>query len=110
MIGWLDAWLERLRSSLESWLRCRRARSLSRRYAAEGRPSPNLRAFQETRKAAIPADACAKATRWWSDHDAHVRRLLKSEGAIAYPPTGSDVYRPELWRPPHWRWFERTSH
>ncbi len=52
----------------------------------------------------------AAALLWYSKHKEHVDRLLKSkEAETAYPPSGSDAYRPELWRPPHWRWLMDTT-
>lgn len=48
-----------------------------------------------------------RARAWRDEHTDHVQRLLNStDGAcLIYPPSGSDVVHPELWRPPHWRWL-----
>jgi hypothetical protein len=59
---------------------------------------------------AVPADAILKAQAWRSQHAKHAARLIagKEGEKAAYPPSGSDVSRPELWRAPHWRWLEMT--
>jgi hypothetical protein len=49
--------------------------------------------------------ARAKAAVWRAEHEQHVSGLIASDGP-AYPPCGSDLMRPELWRPPHWRWLK----
>lgn len=43
---------------------------------------------------------------WYAQHGAHVDRLATEFGPV-YEPTGSDAYRPELWKPAHWRWFKQ---
>lgn len=56
-------------------------------------------------------DWAAKAGLWYKDHKAYVDRLLKSTHNL-YPPTGSDLYEPALWKAAHWAWFlekERTA-
>jgi hypothetical protein len=37
----------------------------------------------------------------------HVRAITK-ESHFTVPPTGSDLFRPELWKGMHWRWFLET--
>lgn len=44
------------------------------------------------------------AAKWQSQHARIVDALL-AEAGEAYPPTGSDVGRPELWEAAHWKWF-----
>jgi hypothetical protein len=44
------------------------------------------------------------ARRWRSERPDHVRLIAAGDG-VAYPPSGSDLHRPELWRAPHWRWL-----
>ena len=46
-----------------------------------------------------------KARLWRGQHADHVGRLTKSDGN-AYPPSGSDAHRPELWKAEHWRWLK----
>lgn len=46
-----------------------------------------------------------KSIDFYSKHFSHVTDLIKSaEGS--YSPSGSDLFRPELWKPSHWRWFK----
>lgn len=56
----------------------------------------------------IPYTASLDAAAWWDGHKPHVDRLIKSQegSGSAYPPSGSDQYHPELWKAPHWRWFD----
>jgi hypothetical protein len=45
---------------------------------------------------------------WYHEHQKHVEKLITEYGVLgkdSYAPTGSDVIRPELWEPAHWRWF-----
>jgi len=49
-----------------------------------------------------------KAFTWKHDHADHVANLMEREKCLlnnAYPPSGSDLFKPELWKPAHWRWF-----
>lgn len=48
-----------------------------------------------------------RAEAFYAAHRAHVDRLMagaESQGQ-AYAPSGSDVFRPDLWKAPHWRWY-----
>lgn len=56
----------------------------------------------------LPRGARVAAAQWWSEHKAHVHRLIvgPDDRGAAYPPSGSDVFHPELWRAPHWRWLD----
>lgn len=45
-----------------------------------------------------------KATAWQTKHNEHVKRLIK-EADTSYPPSGSDMFHPELWKRAHWKWF-----
>lgn len=45
-----------------------------------------------------------KALDWYNTHEKHVTELIRS-GDNDYPPSGSDMLKPELWKPAHWRWF-----
>ena len=46
---------------------------------------------------------------WGHDHADHLSNLLEEDyckfvtNKIA--PSGSDLFKPELWKPCHWRWF-----
>lgn len=44
------------------------------------------------------------ACHWFHDHSYHVAGLVKDKGANVAP-VGSDLFRPELWKDIHWRWF-----
>lgn len=48
--------------------------------------------------------ALSGAKRWRAKHELHVSRLVAS-GTSSYPPSGSDAFRPELWKPAMWRWL-----
>jgi hypothetical protein len=48
------------------------------------------------------------AMTWKSDHEEHVGRLTASTGR-AFPPSGSDCFRPELWKPEHWNFLFSTE-
>jgi hypothetical protein len=48
------------------------------------------------------------AREWRAKHEPHVERLIVG-GHIAYPPSGSDIFRPELWKPAMWRWLARQE-
>ena len=58
----------------------------------------------------IPDDfppQCIEAARmWWGDHKRHVGALIRNASS-AYPPTGTDRYRPELWKDSHWAWLDK---
>ena len=45
-----------------------------------------------------------RAFTWRHDHADHVANLLKDcKDKVA--PSGSDIFRPELWKSIHWKWF-----
>ena len=48
------------------------------------------------------------ANNWRLDHQKHVESLIDN-AEKSYPPDGSDVTHPALWRGPHWRWFKETQ-
>jgi hypothetical protein len=53
-------------------------------------------------------DDAIRAIRWYRQHMAHVERLMSSKSGAdsgAFPPSGSDCLRPELWKAGHWRWL-----
>lgn len=45
-----------------------------------------------------------KAFLYHFEHREHINNLIKNE-TKSYPPSGSDCFRPELWKAAHWRWF-----
>lgn len=49
-----------------------------------------------------------KAEKYRTEHSSHVRGLI-SYANYSYAPSGSDVFRPELWKPAHWKWFKETE-
>ena len=49
-----------------------------------------------------------RAMAWWEAHESHVGRLIAGTRA-AYPPSGSDKSRPELWKDAHWLWLARRE-
>lgn len=52
------------------------------------------------------ARALGAAREWRDAHRAHVD-ALSADGILVYPPSGSDIFKPELWKPPMWRWLAR---
>jgi hypothetical protein len=45
-----------------------------------------------------------RAREWYAEHKAHVDRLMEDCNQ-AWPMSGSDIARPELWKPAAWNWF-----
>lgn len=56
----------------------------------------------------IPASAIEAAKKWRSKHFTHVLSLVV-RGDATYPPSGSDVIRPELWKASHWKWLQEIE-
>jgi hypothetical protein len=46
-----------------------------------------------------------KANDWWDKYKSHVDSLIKSN-PLSFPPSGSDMFHPELFKAAHWRWFK----
>ncbi len=47
-----------------------------------------------------------RANQWYAKHKTHVDGLVASQRPmLCYPPSGSDILHPELWKTPHWIWF-----
>lgn len=46
----------------------------------------------------------SKADAYYSAHTQHVDRLINYT-EYSYAPSGSDMFRPELWKEAHWRWY-----
>lgn len=53
--------------------------------------------------AAERTDMMTKARTWYWNHIDHVDKLLQT--TTSYAPSGSDIFRPELWKAAHWKWF-----
>ena len=51
------------------------------------------------------ADWMGRVVAWRSEHGPHIARLI-SQADVAYPPSGSDWWHPELWKGEHWKWLE----
>lgn len=45
-----------------------------------------------------------KALSWYKEHQLHVNKLVHGK-KIEIAPSGSDMFRPELWKAIHWVWF-----
>ena len=46
--------------------------------------------------------------KWYSDHIEHVDAMVTQvdlKFKFSYAPSGSDIFHPELWKLPHWRYF-----
>jgi len=41
---------------------------------------------------------------WYNQHKIHVDRLVKGVKHL-FPMSGSDIGKPELWKPGGWKWF-----
>jgi hypothetical protein len=51
-----------------------------------------------------------KAFTWKHDYADHVAKLLdQSKYEYAVVPSGSDLFKPELWKPCHWKWFYQND-
>lgn len=48
-----------------------------------------------------------KAMAWYTEHENHVDQMLELLGVRTkgIRPSGSDMFRPELWKDIHWKWF-----
>lgn len=51
----------------------------------------------------LPKDV-ERGYRWYAQHKIHVDKIIKEEKR-EYPMSGSDISKPELWKPAAWRWF-----
>ena len=49
-----------------------------------------------------------KAMEWFQDHKSHVYSLIEKD-TPKVAPSGSDMYKPELWKGIHWKWFLDNS-
>ena len=43
--------------------------------------------------------------KWRLKYKRRVAQLISAADGHCYPPSGSDLNHPELWKPAHWRWF-----
>lgn len=52
-----------------------------------------------------------RASDWYHAHWHHVNALMKGSNQ-SYPASGSDIARPEMWKPGHWNYFfkKRDAH
>ena len=51
----------------------------------------------------------SNANIWNGKHPKHVADIrVKDE--YCYPPSGSDMWHPELWKGGHWNWLMTSSH
>lgn len=46
-----------------------------------------------------------KAKEFYDAHKAHVVSIYLAYPTVGIAPSGSDMFRPELWKGMHWRWF-----
>lgn len=52
-----------------------------------------------------------KALNWYKLHKNHVNELIKGDvrfhkkNMLYCPPSGNDIFRPELWKSGHWLWL-----
>lgn len=52
-------------------------------------------------------EVVCKAFEWRQDHARHVEELKTEASGAWYAPTGAELLKPQLWRAPHWVWFDR---
>jgi hypothetical protein len=45
------------------------------------------------------------ARSWYAEHKDHVDRLVSGPDQSSFPPSGSDCYKPELWKSGSWKWL-----
>ncbi len=48
------------------------------------------------------------AAEWQESHYEEVQEMRQSS-SYSYPPSGSDMFHPELWKPQHWRWLNQRG-
>lgn len=48
-----------------------------------------------------------RATLFMSEHREHVKALIRA-AEYSYPPSGSDRFKPELWKEAHWKWYSKN--
>ncbi len=81
------------------------------RWAAENEPDSGVLAAGGLMKPItefepeLQAELIAKARNWRNQHLDHVTDLVSVADA-EYPPSGSDAFRPELWKGAHWKWLQ----
>jgi len=93
------------RSAEETEARCHGADALRYRMV---RADEDVQNISDRSDSTIPDAAIEKAISWRASHSDHVAKLVAS-ARCAYPPTGSDVIRPELWKDAHWRWLREAQ-
>lgn len=76
-----------------------------RRLSEAGRQRGSARTTERTLMRPIQDSDKAPARAWYEEHRAHVDRMCTAYAGPAYPPSGSDCIRPELWKPAHWKWL-----
>ncbi len=47
-----------------------------------------------------------KACDWFYLHENEITIAMNNE-FVDYPPSGTDIYMPEVWKGVHWKWFMR---
>lgn len=45
------------------------------------------------------------ANHFYARHEKHVDAIRKAAEGASVAPSGSDLFRPELWKAIHWNWF-----
>ena len=50
-----------------------------------------------------------KGESFLSKHSIHVLTVINNGPKYIVPPSGVDLFRPELWKAIHWRWFSQWT-
>lgn len=49
------------------------------------------------------------AREFYDQNVKHCRKLIAYAETDGYPPSGSDIFHPALWKGSHWKWFVRDG-
>ena len=67
--------------------------------------SIDMKEFNELKKEE-QKKAIDKANKWVLLHKNYVIRIT-AEVYESYPPSGLDIFHPELWKAAHWNWYRK---
>lgn len=70
-------------------------------YCIADSSSPKLERYMKTE---YSEGDLLRAKKWYADHKKHVNALMKGCDE-SYPASGSDICRPDLWKPAMWNYF-----
>jgi len=67
--------------------------------------SIDMKEFNELKKEELE-QVVDKANTWFLLHKKYVLRIM-GKVCKSYPPSGLDIYHPELWTGAHWCWYKK---